>query len=132
MSHSPPLFVCSSPGPDPYRSHDNVYEELAPPRESDLESEPPVQSDDDFAEDELSLPGERSFQKLSPTDDAAQQSTIPQQQQQQVATIYHERGSGAGSAMECSANERNSLLSSSSSSNNNGCDMVNVGISNST
>lgn len=56
ISRSPPVFVCASPGPDPYRSLDNVYEELGP-RDSDIESEPRVQSDDDFAEDELSLNG---------------------------------------------------------------------------
>lgn len=28
MPHSPPLFICSSPGPDPYCSNENVYEEL--------------------------------------------------------------------------------------------------------
>lgn len=119
MTRSPPLFVCSSPGPDPYRSHDNVYEELGPPRDSDVESEPPLHSDDDFAEDELSLPGERSFQKSS-SDNTT------------VATIYHERqtpvngstnnsnnsnNSSANSTnfIERALNERNSLLSSTSS-----------------
>lgn len=56
ISRSPPVFVCQSPGPDPYRSLDNVYEELGP-RDSDIDSEPRVHSDDDFAEDELSLNG---------------------------------------------------------------------------
>lgn len=106
MTNSPPLFVCSSPGPDPYRSNDNVYEELGPPRDSDIESEPRNHSDDDFAEDELSLPGERSFNKTSPD------NTI-------VATIYHERaipdGIVGAISLERSTNERNSLLSSSSS-----------------
>lgn len=59
ISRSPPVFVCTSPGPDPYRSLDNVYEELGP-RDSDIESEPRVHSDDDFAEDELSLNGAAS------------------------------------------------------------------------
>ncbi|XP_075144824.1 putative Hedgehog signaling attenuator pxb [Haematobia irritans] len=63
MTRSPPFLVTNSPGPDPYRSNDNVYEELGPNRDSDGESEPPLHSDDDFAEDELSLPGERSFNK---------------------------------------------------------------------
>lgn len=128
MTRSPPLFVCSSPGPDPYRSNDNVYEELGPPRDSDADSEPPVHSDDDFAEDELSLPGDRSFHKLTNATD------VPAT----VATIYHERsgcsGSGGGGVsgagvntnnsscsggllLERSTNERNSLLSSSSSNN---------------
>ncbi|KAM7363032.1 putative Hedgehog signaling attenuator pxb [Cochliomyia hominivorax] len=69
MTRSPPFLVSNSPGPDPYRSHDNVYEELEPSRDSDAESEPPTHSDDDFAEDELSLPGERSFNKNTETID---------------------------------------------------------------
>lgn len=69
MARSPPLFISSSPGPDPYRSHDNVYEELGPPTgpvrcDSDAaESEHASHSEDEFAEDELSLAGECSFQK---------------------------------------------------------------------
>ncbi|XP_058823269.1 uncharacterized protein DDB_G0283357 [Topomyia yanbarensis] len=115
MPRSPPLFICSSPGPDPYRSHDNVYEELEHPRDTD--SEPPVQSDDDFAEDELSLPGDRSFHKSSSDGGTT------------VATIYHDRSasSNAGTSsgnntdqyMERNRTERNSLLSSSSSGNDN-------------
>lgn len=119
MPRSPPLFICSSPGPDPYRSHDNVYEELE--HRPDSDSERAHHSDDEFAEDELSLPGERSFQKSSP--DATT-----------VATIYQERsnsssnGAGSSSAnepveppytIERNRNERNSLLSSSSSGNDN-------------
>lgn len=58
MSNHPPVFLCSSPGPDPYSSQDlynPVYEEL-----SDAESEraPAPHSEDEFAEDELSLGGE--------------------------------------------------------------------------
>ncbi|XP_058055676.1 hornerin [Anopheles bellator] len=148
MPRSPPLFICSSPGPDPYRSHDNVYEELEhghlhhhhhhhphhlqqQQQQSvggrDTDSEPPIQSDDDFAEDELSLPGDRSFHK-SPSDATT------------VATIYHDRSNGGGSSnsavttasaatvpasdlgggvLERNRTERNSLLSSSSSSNAN-------------
>lgn len=119
MPRSPPLFICSSPGPDPYRSHDNVYEELE--HRPDTDSERAHHSDDEFAEDELSLPGERSFQKNSP--DATT-----------VATIYQERstsssnGAGSSSAnepgeppytIERNRTERNSLLSSSSSGNDN-------------
>ncbi|XP_055905295.1 nuclear transcription factor Y subunit alpha [Eupeodes corollae] len=117
MTRSPPFLVSSSPGPDPYRSNDNVYEELGPGRDSDAESEPPLHSDDDFAEDELSLPGERSFNK-SISDTA---STIP------VSTIYHERitaslqpcnsSSSNNNNNNNNGHERNSLLSSSSSSN---------------
>lgn len=111
MPRSPPLFICSSPGPDPYRSHDNVYEELEHPRDTD--SEPPVQSDDDFAEDELSLPGDRSFHKSSSDGGTT------------VATIYHDRsassngGTSTDQYMERNRTERNSLLSSSSSGNDN-------------
>ncbi|XP_019565256.4 uncharacterized membrane protein DDB_G0293934 [Aedes albopictus] len=112
MPRSPPLFICSSPGPDPYRSHDNVYEELEHPRDTD--SEPPVQSDDDFAEDELSLPGDRSFHKSSSDGGTT------------VATIYHDRsasssngGANTDQYMERNRTERNSLLSSSSSGNDN-------------
>lgn len=104
MTRSPPFLMSNSPGPDPYRSNDNVYEELGPGRDSDGESEPPLQSDDDFAEDELSLPGERSFNKSAVSD-----STLP------VSTIYHERLTTAAAATaNSSANpntERNSVLS---------------------
>ncbi|EAT38567.1 AAEL009565-PA [Aedes aegypti] len=108
MPRSPPLFICSSPGPDPYRSHDNVYEELEHPRDTD--SEPPVQSDDDFAEDELSLPGDRSFHKSSSDGGTT------------VATIYHDRsassngGTSTDQYMERNRTERNSLLSKQQSS----------------
>ncbi|KAL5273164.1 hypothetical protein ACFFRR_000117 [Megaselia abdita] len=105
MTRSPPFLMSNSPGPDPYRSNDNVYEELGPGRDSDGESEPPLQSDDDFAEDELSLPGERSFNKSAVSD-----STLP------VSTIYHERLTTAAvaSTANSTANpntERNSVLS---------------------
>ncbi|XP_063709368.1 putative uncharacterized protein DDB_G0286901 [Culicoides brevitarsis] len=118
MPRSPPLFICSSPGPDPYRSHDNVYEELE--HRPDSDSERAHHSDDEFAEDELSLPGERSFQKSSPDGTT-------------VATIYQERSTGSSSngagssnevpvepyTIERNRTERNSLLSSSSSGTNN-------------
>jgi len=118
MTRSPPFLVSSSPGPDPYRSNDNVYEELGPGRvDSDGESEPPLHSDDDFAEDELSLPGECSFQKDNNLPSAA------------GATPYHERAAststgatgGAGVPATASSNlpqatqERHSVLSSGSS-----------------
>lgn len=108
MTRSPPFLVCSSPGPEPYRSHDNVYEELGPPRDSDGESDPPLHSDDDFAEDELSLPGDRSFHKSSPDTSTAA-----------VSTIFNEQGTNSGNSvmLERSLNERNSLLSSASSTN---------------
>lgn len=53
--HSPPPFLCSSPGPDPYCSQDlynPVYEELSD-ADSDVIATP--HSEDEFAEDELSL-----------------------------------------------------------------------------
>ncbi|KAH8292280.1 hypothetical protein KR054_008037 [Drosophila jambulina] len=122
MTRSPPFLVSSSPGPDPYRSNDNVYEELGPGRvDSDGESEPPLHSDDDFAEDELSLPGECSFQK---------ENNLPSGP---GATPYHERATGssvsgagatggavpAGGATSSNlpqgTQERHSVLSSSSS-----------------
>lgn len=136
MPRSPPLFICSSPGPDPvrkqrqwvskkkpilktaflsfqqYRSNDNVYEELEHRgRFSDCDR---LHSDEDFAEDELSLPGDRSLNKSS-----SENTT--------VATIYQERGAGSTSSnanentaiyMERNRVERNSLLSSASSSAN--------------
>lgn len=113
MPRSPPLFICSSPGPDPYRSNDNVYEELEHRgRFSDCDRQ--LHSDEDFAEDELSLPGDRSLNKSS-----SENTT--------VATIYQERGAGSTSSnanentamyIERNRVERNSLLSSASSSAN--------------
>ncbi|KAH8384013.1 hypothetical protein KR009_011723 [Drosophila setifemur] len=124
MTRSPPFLVSSSPGPDPYRSNDNVYEELGPGRvDSDGESEPPLHSDDDFAEDELSLPGECSFQKDGinlPAGAAAAAGATP----------YHERAAGSGngnagvavagaagpsSSLQQVTQERHSVLSSGSS-----------------
>lgn len=58
ISHHPPVFLCSSPGPDPYCSQDlynPVYEELS---DADSELTPAPHSEDEFAEDELSLAGE--------------------------------------------------------------------------
>ncbi|GJQ66076.1 hypothetical protein Trydic_g4161 [Trypoxylus dichotomus] len=58
MSNHPPVFLCSSPGPDPYSSQDlynPVYEELS---DADSELAPAPHSEDEFAEDELSLGGE--------------------------------------------------------------------------
>jgi hypothetical protein len=111
MPRSPPLFICSSPGPDPYRSNDNVYEELEHRGRFDCDRQ--LHSDEDFAEDELSLPGE-SLTK-SPSENTT------------VATIYQENVAGSTSSnvnessalyMERNRIERNSLLSSASSSAN--------------
>lgn len=58
MSQHPPVFLCSSPGPDPYCSQDlynPVYEELS---DADSEMAPAPLSEDEFAEDELSLGGD--------------------------------------------------------------------------
>lgn len=113
MPHSPPLFICSSPGPDPYRSNDNVYEELEHRNNRFSDCDRQLHSDEDFAEDELSLPGDRSLNKSS-----SENTT--------VATIYQERGAGStsnnvhenGTAyLERNRVERNSLLSSASSAN---------------
>lgn len=58
MTPNPPVFLCSSPGPDPYCSQDlynPVYEELS---DAESEMEPAPGSEDEFAEDELSLAGD--------------------------------------------------------------------------
>ncbi|CAH0550119.1 unnamed protein product [Brassicogethes aeneus] len=60
ISQQPPVFLCSSPGPDPYCSQDlynPVYEELS---DADSELARAPHSEDEFAEDELSLGGEMS------------------------------------------------------------------------
>lgn len=125
MHRSPPLFICSSPGPDPYRSNDNVYEELEH-RGRFIDCDRQLHSDEDFAEDELSLPGDRSLNKSS-----SENTT--------VATIYQERGAGSTSSnanentamyMERNRVERNSLLSSASSSANDRPNMRNSSSSN--
>ncbi|XP_017143965.1 dendritic arbor reduction protein 1 [Drosophila miranda] len=119
MTRSPPFLVSSSPGPDPYRSNDNVYEELGPGRvDSDGESEPPLHSDDDFAEDELSLPGECSFQKESPAAGAgAGPVAAANSPAAPGATPYHERAGGSGTQglLQQAPQERHSVLSSGSS-----------------
>ena len=104
MTRSPPFLVSNSPGPDPYRSNDNVYEELGPSHDSDGESEPPMHSDDDFAEDELSLPGERSF--LKPTDTTT--NAMP-------ANVSSRPDSDNNMASNTNGPERHSVLSSASS-----------------
>ena len=104
MTRSPPFLVSNSPGPDPYRSNDNVYEELGPSHDSDGESEPPMHSDDDFAEDELSLPGERSF--LKPTDTTT--NAMP-------ANVSNRPDGDNNMASTTNGPERHSVLSSASS-----------------
>lgn len=83
MPHSPPIFVCSSPGPDPYRSHDNVYEELDQPPTPTLHRNLDLRPDDDFGADEIRLTaGEQSVSKpFAGTSDT----------QSSISTIYHER-----------------------------------------
>lgn len=59
ISQHPPVFLCSSPGPDPYCSQDlynPVYEELSD-ADSEMGAVSPL-SEDEFAEDELSLGGD--------------------------------------------------------------------------
>ncbi|EDW80732.2 uncharacterized protein Dwil_GK11405 [Drosophila willistoni] len=122
MTRSPPFLVSSSPGPDPYRSNDNVYEELGPGRvDSDGESEPPLHSDDDFAEDELSLPGECSFQKEINTNTMSASMT-PYHERQAAGgasggTTVAASTSGASSSLLplAATQERHSVLSSGSS-----------------
>lgn len=128
MTRSPPFLVSSSPGPDPYRSNDNVYEELGPGRvDSDAESEPALHSDDDFAEDELSLPGECSFHKEATAGAASSAVTVASTATGggAVSTPYHERNAAGSSAAAAVAvalqtaavppQERHSVLSSGSS-----------------
>ncbi|XP_048517953.1 uncharacterized protein LOC109545667 [Dendroctonus ponderosae] len=65
ISQHPPVFLCSSPGPDPYSSQDlynPVYEELS---DADTDAERHGgHSEDEFAEDELSLAGEMDRRRL--------------------------------------------------------------------
>ncbi|XP_065354685.1 GATA zinc finger domain-containing protein 14 [Calliphora vicina] len=123
MTRSPPFLVSNSPGPDPYRSNDNVYEELGPSHDSDGESEPPMHSDDDFAEDELSLPGERSFNKSTDTNNAtsAVTSAFPDKTEPNVASSGNgpERNSVLSSASSTQDASTATAASSSSSHNNN-------------
>ncbi|XP_055382795.1 GATA zinc finger domain-containing protein 14-like, partial [Condylostylus longicornis] len=121
MTRSPPHLVCNSPGPDPYRSNDNVYEELGPARTSENESEL-AQSDDDFAEDELSLPGERNLNKLSPENKNINSGP--------VSTIYHEQCSSSTNQQQINGNERNSLVNSSASNYNQRLNNKNANIGN--
>ncbi|XP_060526886.1 uncharacterized protein LOC132702325 isoform X2 [Cylas formicarius] len=65
ISQHPPVFLCSSPGPDPYCSQDlynPVYEELSD-ADTDMERHAP-HSEDEFAEDELSLGGDMERRRL--------------------------------------------------------------------
>lgn len=63
ISHPPPLFICSSPGPDPYRSHENVYEELQhDDGDAFVLCDRQITSDDEFPADASSLPGDRNQQ----------------------------------------------------------------------
>lgn len=124
LQRSPPLF--SSPGPDPYRSHDNVYEELEHRNSVNAGNALAIRNnhllnncdreihsdEEEFAEDECSLPGDRSINKSS-SDNTT------------VATIYQEHSEPGGSSSNSgnvalyrdrNRTERNSLLSSASSS----------------
>ncbi|XP_017776478.1 PREDICTED: uncharacterized protein LOC108562590 isoform X2 [Nicrophorus vespilloides] len=91
ISTHPPVFLCSSPGPDPYCSQDlynPVYEEL-----SDAESEmaPAPHSEDEFAEDELSLGGEAERRlaphQYRPDNQQLQQQQLQMQQHQQQRAV---------------------------------------------
>lgn len=122
IARSPPLFVCSSPGPDPYRSLDNVYEELGPPNESDVDSDQQHQSDDDFAEDELSLNGRIQSIEVQPIKSNSHRSipSISANLRSNASAILIGqpivRTTDTMIAFERNSNDRNSLLSSSSTS----------------
>lgn len=107
MPHSPPIFVCSSPGPDPYRSHDNVYEELDQQPTASVHQNLDLRSDDDFAGDELSLTGDPTSSKLF---------VAPSNTQSFISTIYHERPLYHYASPRLERNT--SLLSRTSSTNN--------------
>lgn len=118
ISRSPPVFVCASPGPDPYRSLDNVYEELGP-RDSDIDSDPRINSDDDFAEDELSLNGGAAQPYHSQdTALAAAQTSIPMatststcaaisQTIPSISSLYNECINGTGNGSAASGGDNN-------------------------
>lgn len=131
ISRSPPMFDSSSPGPDPYHSLQslhNVYEELHPAHDSDVDSEFHAHSDDDFAEDELSLAGETTA-VLMATSTSTTGSTTNHldggltQTTAMIPTIYNEsnlnyRRMAAGADATVNANvERDSILSTTSSTN---------------
>ena len=80
MTMNPPIFLCSSPGPDPYCSqelYNPIYEEL-----SDAETDLAHGSEDDFAEDELSLNGVETRQLQSLSGRSLHQKHQHQHQQQ--------------------------------------------------
>lgn len=121
------MFDSSSPGPDPYHSLQslhNVYEELHPTHDSDADSEFHAHSDDDFAEDELSLAGETTA-VLMATSTSTSASTPnhpdggPTQTTAMIPTIYNESNLNYRRAdLTINANvERDSVLSSTSSTN---------------
>lgn len=77
ISQHPPVFLCSSPGPDPYCSQDlynPVYEELS---DADSDLTPAPLSEDEFAEDELSLAGEIERRSLEMPPPPYRPETIP-------------------------------------------------------
>lgn len=76
MPHSPPIFVCSSPGPDPYRSHDNVYEELDQQPGASVHNNLDLRADENCAGDG---DGDQSL------------GAAPSDTQFCISTIYHDR-----------------------------------------
>lgn len=131
MSRSPPLFDSSSPGPDPYHSLQslhNVYEELHPAHDSDVDSEFRGHSDDDFAEDELSLAGETTAVLMATsTSTSASTPNHPEAGQTTalIPAIYNESnlnyrrmgGDSTAGAAVASNIGRDSVLSLSSTTN---------------
>lgn len=133
MRRSPPVFDSSSPGPDPYHSLQslhNVYEELHPAHDSDADSEFRGHSDDDFAEDELSLAGDATAVLMatstSPSPNGGGSGSGGAIQTVSIIpTIYNEnnmnyRRMGAGGtndSMPTTNIERDSVLSITSTTN---------------
>lgn len=81
ISHPPPLFICSSPGPDPYRSNENVYEELQhDDGESFVMCDRQITSDDEFPADAASLPedhNQRAGSSSNSTNDISESQEYP-------------------------------------------------------
>lgn len=135
MSRSPPMFDSSSPGPDPYHSLQslhNVYEELHPTQDSDADSEFRGHSDDDFAEDELSLAGETTAVLMAtststsastpnhPDSASGGQSSALIPANYTESNINYRRNDAASAVTAASNIERDSVLSLTSTNERNG------------
>lgn len=100
MPQTPPVFICSSPGPDPYESNDNLYEELD--QQPDSHSE--------LSQNDRSLPQvDRVSDHLnSSADTASATDEIPM-----TNNNVHEMSSNAGASV-VSCSNRNFITSESS------------------